>query len=138
MRQLAISATLCLGAAVAACGTDPLGLYQREVTNTQDFFKYENPIALAGITRTETFDWPNSGTAADITGVSGPQEGQARLVILDADGSEVYGGALSSGLDATTAAGTAGSWTIELTLTGVSGTLEFTVETPVATAYAGP
>ncbi len=66
---------------------------------------------------------------ASINHSSAVTAGTATLTIKDAAGTQVYLGALaSSGTVMTSPSGVSGNWTIIVTLTNVSGTLNFRVQ----------
>lgn len=65
------------------------------------------------------------GHASSINHSTSTQAGSTLLVIKDAAGAAVYSKELSASLNEPTAVGVAGTWSIELTLTRYSGTLNF-------------
>ena len=74
---------------------------------------------------TLTYSWSNSGTRATINHSTVTTAGSTLLVIRDGAGATVYSKALSASLNEATSAGQAGTWSIQLTLTNYSGTLNF-------------
>ena len=122
-RGLGIS-SLTLLFAVAACSNDPLAPFQPEVTNATDNFQAQ-ATQVTGVTTTRTYAWQNSGTRATINHSTTLSAGTARLTIRDAAGTTVYDKALVPSLNEPTSAGAAGAWTIVVTLSGYSGTLNF-------------
>ena len=112
--------------AVAACGgSDPLAPFQPEVSNVAENFAPQ-ATGVANATTTKTYTWANSGTRASINHSTTTQSGSTLLVIKDAAGTTVYSKALSPILnEVTSPAGVAGNWTVQVTLTNYTGTLNF-------------
>jgi hypothetical protein len=117
------SATLLL-CLLAGCGNDPLAPFQPEVSNAPDNFSLQ-ATGVTSVSTTLNYSWQNSGTRATINHSSTTTAGSTLLVIKDAAGTTVYSKALSPSLNEPTTAGTAGTWSIQLTLTNYSGTLNF-------------
>lgn len=115
-----------LTAFILAC-SDPLGPFEPEVTNAPDNFQLQ-ATGVTGVTLERSYVWQNSGTRATINHSTTTEFGIARVVIFDAAGVVVYDKTLVPSLNEATLAGTAGSWRIELLLTGYSGTLNFRVQ----------
>ena len=116
-------ATVCVLAALAACG-DPLAPFQPEVTSAPDNFQAQ-ATGVSNISATRTYTWSNTGTRATVNHSTTTSGGAARIVIRDAAGTVVYDHALSPSLNEPTAVGAAGAWTIELRLADYTGTLNF-------------
>ncbi len=114
-------AVLACGA-IAACGSDSLSPFQPEISNPADNFQLQ-ATNVKNVTTTKTYSWVNSGTRATINHSTTTTAGSTLLVIKDAAGATVYSKALSPSLNEPTAAGQAGTWSIQLTLTNYSGTL---------------
>ena len=112
---------LCL---VASCSSDPLGAFQPQISNVADNFSLQ-ATGVTNVTATLSYSWQNSGTRATINHSTTTQAGSALLVIKDAAGTTVYNKALSPSLNEPTTAGVAGTWSVQVTLTGYSGTLNF-------------
>ncbi|MBC7564125.1 MAG: hypothetical protein H7305_14555 [Gemmatimonadaceae bacterium] len=112
--------------AIAACGgSDPLAPFQPEVSNVAENFALQ-ATGVANVTTTKTYTWANSGTRASINHSTTTQSGSTLLVIKDAAGTTVYSKALSPSLnEVTSPAGVAGNWTVQVTLTNYTGTLNF-------------
>lgn len=118
-----LSSAIALSALLAASGcSDPLGPFQPEITNTTDSFQLQ-ATGVAGVTSTLTYSWTNTGTRATINHSTTTTAGNARIVVRDAAGAIVYDKALAPSLNEPTAAGAAGTWTIQLALANYSGTL---------------
>jgi hypothetical protein len=120
----AVSASLFLAVGAAACSSNPLEPFQPEITNATDNFELQ-ATAVTDVTSTQTYSWTNTGTRATINHSTTTSAGTAILSVRDGAGTVVYTKALVPSLNEATALGTAGTWTIVLTLTGYSGTLNF-------------
>lgn len=119
-----VGLALILGAAPGACSSEPLAPFQPEVASATDNFQLQ-ATSVQGVTSTRTWSWNNTGTRATINHSTTTTAGTALLTIRDGAGTTVYTKALSPSLNEATAVGTTGTWTIVLTLTGYSGTLNF-------------
>ena len=122
-RSRLLVALVAVGA-LAACGGNSLAPFQPEISNAANNFQLQ-ATNVANVTTTVTYSWANSGTRATINHSTTTTGGTTLLVIRDALGASVYNRALSASLSEATTAGQAGTWTIQLTLTGYSGTLNF-------------
>lgn len=122
-------AALVTAVGVTACGgsgiTNPA--FQPEIANTTDSFQLQ-ATGVSKVTQTLTYSWQNTGTLANIDQSGTISSGAATLVLLDAQGTQVYVGDLTSTGSFTSSAGQAGAWTIKIILSGVSGTLNFRVQ----------
>ena len=107
--------------------SDPLAPFEPEVTNATDNFQFQ-ATGVAGVTLDRSYVWQNTGTRATIDHSTVTGNGLARIVIKDAVGATVYDANLVPSSNVATTVGVAGSWTIELLLTGFSGTLNFRVQ----------
>ncbi len=111
--------------AVSGCGSNSLAPFQPEVSNVADNFSLQ-ATNVTGVTATINYTWSNSGTLASINHSTTTTGGSTLLVIKDANGTTVYSKALVASLnESTSPAGVAGNWSIQLTLTNYSGTLNF-------------
>ena len=122
LRPIAFAAVLGVGA--AACSSNPLAPFQPEITNATDNFQMQ-ATGVTSVTSTQTYSWTNTGTRATINHSTTTVAGAVQLTIRDGAGAQVYAKALAASLNEATATGTAGSWTIVVTLTAYSGTLNF-------------
>lgn len=111
-------------ATLLGCGDDPLAPYQPQISNAADNFQLQ-ATNVSNVTTTATYSWANSGTRATINHSTTTAAGSTLLIIKDATGATVYSKALSPSLNEPTTAGQAGTWSIQLTLTNYSGTLNF-------------
>ena len=125
--------TLIVAALVmlSACGSDnpvdPLAGFEPQVNNATDSFQ----LQASDVTDVGTvlqYTWTNTGNMASVDHSTTTAAGAAGVVIRDADGTTVYSQGLEPSLNEDTAAGTTGTWTIVLTLTDYSGTLNFRVQ----------
>lgn len=121
-RSLGLAAIL--GAGLIACSSNPLEPFQPEISNATDNFALQ-ATAVAGVTSTQTYSWNNTGTRATVNHSTTTSAGTAQLTIRDATGTVVYTRVLVPSLNEPTAQGMPGTWSIVLTMTTYSGTLNF-------------
>ncbi len=119
-----LSSLIALSTLLASGCSDPLGPFQPEITNATDNFQLQ-ATGVTGVTSTLTYSWANTGSRATINHSTTTTASSARIVIRDAAGTIVYDKALVPSLNEPTAAGTAGSWMIQLTLVSYGGTINF-------------
>ncbi len=126
VKRLPAIAMFGLLAVLAGCGSSSTSLaaFQPEINNAPDNFQLQ-ATAVSNVSTTLSYSWSNTGTRATVNHSSVVSGGSTLLVMKDASGTTVYSKALSSSLNEPTTAGMAGVWTIQLTLTNVSGTLNF-------------
>lgn len=106
--------------------TDFGSLYEiRNIPDTFEFLVSE----LEHVTRTSEYPWENSGAAVSVYQSTALTAGTARLVILDAGGTQVYSRSLAENGTFDSTAGTPGMWTIRVIFTGATGTVTFRVLT---------
>lgn len=117
-------ALLAVTAALVSCSSNSLAPFQPQISNVADNFQAQ-ATGVSNVTTTLTYSWSNSGTQATINHSTTTTAGSTLLVLKDNAGTTVYSKALSPSLNEATAAGVAGTWTVQLTLTGYSGTLNF-------------
>ncbi|MDX2260127.1 MAG: hypothetical protein SFU84_00340 [Gemmatimonadales bacterium] len=122
LRSLGLAVMVAGG--LAACSDNPVGLQDPEVTNATDNFQFQG-TAVASLTATQSYSWTNTGTRATINHSTTTTAGTALLTVRDAAGTVVYTNALVPSLNEPTAVGTAGTWTIVVTMTSYTGTLNF-------------
>ncbi len=120
----ATTAALLLTAALAGCHNNSLAPFQPQIANAQDNFQLQ-ATGVSSVSATLSYAWSNSGTQATINHATTTTAGTTLLVIRDAANTIVYSKALVPSLNEPTSAGQAGTWTIQLTLTNYSGTLNF-------------
>jgi len=111
--------------ALSACGdsTTSPGI-QPEIVNATDNFQYQ-VSAIEDYSGTQTYTWQNTGTTATVNQSASVSAGSATLVLLDADGTQVYSRSLAEDGTFSSAAGTAGSWTVRVSYSSVDATVNF-------------
>ena len=93
---------------------------QVEVSNVADAFHWQ-ASSLTDVSDTETYSWTITTTTASVSHSNAALSGTATVTVTDADGTQVYTSALSdASVDATTTAGTAGTWSVIVTLNGAT------------------
>lgn len=125
-RALLVTALMML----SACGsdpTDPLAGFEPQVDNATDNFQLQ-ATDVTDVGTTLQYTWENTGTQASVDHSTTTAGGDAGLVIRDAAGTTVYTAGLVPSLNEDTSSGSSGTWTILLTLTDYSGTLNFRVQ----------
>ena len=129
MRPLLKTIVPILLIAIAAFGCDDntLAAFEPEVTNVPDNFQMQ-ATKVRAVSTTLNYRWQNTGTAAKISHATTTVFGRARVVIRDAAGAPVYESDLVPSLDAVSAAGTPGDWTIQVVFSRYSGNLNFRVQ----------
>jgi hypothetical protein len=130
MRRELLSLPLVLGLALlaAGCGNDPVSPgVQPEISNLVDNFQYQ-VTDIRNYTHTDSYSWQNAGTQANVDQSATLTAGAASLVVLDADGTQVYSRSLADNGSFTSAAGTTGTWTIRVTYQSASATVNFRVQ----------
>jgi hypothetical protein len=116
---------------LAACGSDPVqpvvpGV-EPEILNSPDTFQFQVSLVEA-CSGTLNYTWTNTGALANVDQSSNVEPGQAVLTLMDADGMVVYTRDLSVDGSSATDAGLAGDWQVRVTLSGLTGTLNFRAE----------
>jgi len=119
---------LALLFALAGCSkSTSLAPFEPEIVNNQDAFQLQ-ATGVANVSTTLVYFWKNSGTRATINHSTTTTAGSTLLTIKDSLGATVYSKALVPSLNEPTTAGAAGTWSVSLTLTNYSGTLNFRAE----------
>ncbi|MFO7610622.1 MAG: hypothetical protein R6X35_15780 [Candidatus Krumholzibacteriia bacterium] len=121
---------LPIALALAGCSdstTPPAPGIQPEIVNVTDSFEYQVQ-SVANYSKTVSYTWSNTGTVAAVDHSSVVSDGVGTLVVLAGDGTQVYSGTLSDSGSTSTAAGTAGDWTVRITYASFSGTVNFRVQ----------
>jgi len=116
---------------VAACNRGgPFGPdNQPEFSNDTNLFQWR-ATAMENVTETQSFTWQNTGGWAVVQADPDLNGGNALLRIWGAAATPVFARDLEMRLTAPTLLDTAGAWTIEIRLSGASGSLDIRVETP--------
>jgi hypothetical protein len=130
--RMALASAAAIGLlAVAACGSDNvLGPdNQVQVSNNADTFEWQ-ASSMDNVSQTLSYDWTMTGTTADVNQSSAVTGGSATLTVTDDAGTVVYTANLSQNGTFTTDAGVAGTWTVEVRLSGTSGMVNFRLEKP--------
>lgn len=120
-------AVLCMWIGCGSGNNVLASQFQPQVNNAADNFQFQ-ATGVTNVTQTLTYTWPNSGIAATVNQATTVTKGQAILNIRDASGVQVYSADLLNNGTFDTATGQTGNWTIVLTLTNYSGTLNFRVQ----------
>ena len=124
LQRVGAAATIGFLLALANCSSNTLAPFQPQISNAADNFQLQ-ATGVSNVSTTLTYSWANSGTQATINHATTTSAGTTLLVIKDNAGTTVYSKALAASLNEATSAGQAGTWSIQLTLTGYSGTLNF-------------
>jgi hypothetical protein len=110
------------------CGNNPVspgkGL---QVANVPDDFQFQ-VTGIQNYTHTYQYTWVNTGTAASVNQASVLTAGTAVLVIRDHSGTQVYSRSVTDNGTFDTAVGATGTWTIVLSTSKATGTLNFRVQ----------
>ena len=115
-------------ALVAGCGNSPTSPgVQPEITNATDNFQYQ-VTNVQNYSHQANYVWQNTGTTASVNQATAVTGGSAMLVLLDADGTQVYSRSLAENGTFASTAGVAGSWTIRVTYSAASATVNFRVQ----------
>lgn len=104
-----------------------LAPFEPEIVNIQDAFQLQ-ATGVSNVSTTLVYSWKNSGTRATINHSTTTTAGLTLLTVKDSLGTTVYSKALFPSLNEATIAGVAGTWSVTLTLTNYSGTLNFRAE----------
>lgn len=117
---------LAAGALVlVACGSDSTAPgIQPEVINATDNFQYQ-VSAIQDYTGTQSYTWQNTGTTATVNQSASVSAGSATLVLLDANGAQVYSRSLADNGTFSSSAGAAGSWTVRVVYNSTNATVNF-------------
>jgi len=116
--------------AVACSDSNLIGpANQLEVNNATDTFQWQ-VTALDKVSQTLTYTWTNTGTTANVNQASSLSGGSATLEVLDATGTRVHSRSLAENGTFVTDAGSAGDWTVRVTLDKVNGALNFRLQKP--------
>ena len=125
LRAAAISVSAAL---LGACGSDPVSPgIQPEIVNVADSFSYQ-VTDVQNLTYSTSYSWQNSGAQATVDQSTTVTGGSATLVVLDANGAQVYSRSLADNGSFESAIGTAGSWVIRVTYGDANATVNFRVQ----------
>lgn len=122
-RLIALAALALTVAAAAGCSHNSItpGVTVT-VTPTPDHFAL-SAYMVNPYTKAVYYNWPNSGTAAVVSGTASLGAGTVAVTIDDAGGTQVYTRTLTGGSIDTTSVGTPGTWTVHITFTGAQGSI---------------
>ena len=98
--------------------------FQPQINNQADNFQFQ-ATSVTNVTQTLTYAWQDTGTASSINQASTVTAGSAFVTLKDANGIAVYSANLTANGTFSSLQGVSGNWTIIVTLTNASGTLNF-------------
>ncbi|HSQ61210.1 MAG TPA: hypothetical protein VLT84_12410 [Acidobacteriota bacterium] len=124
MRLFRVLSILLAAACVAGCGEDSSVGKDFRVVNQPDVFQFQ-VTEMKNYSHTYSYAWANSGATATVIQSSTITEGTATLFLRDGNGETVYAKSLKSNGSFLSEAGVPGTWTVDLLLDDVSGTLNF-------------
>lgn len=125
---LLVLLALCIPLAACNKKSTSLAPFQPQIINTQDAFQFQ-ATNVANVSTTLTYPWKNAGTRATVNHSTTTTGGSTLLTIKDSVGTTVYSKALVPSLnEPTSPVGIAGTWSVTVTLTNYSGTINFRVE----------
>lgn len=101
--------------------------FQPQVANATDNFQFQS-TGVTNVSQTLTYTWQNTGITADVDQATTVTAGTAVVVLKDAAGTQVYSAGLQNNGSFHAATGQTGNWTIQVTLQGYSGTINFRVQ----------
>ncbi len=120
-------AGVLIAIAVTGCGeSNPTNSFQPIVDNEPDVFTFRASNVYV-VTSRLTYNWSNSGERASIYHATARTSGSATLILLDAQGTQVYQSLLRSGVTEVANAGVPGTWTVVVLLEEFTGTVNFQV-----------
>ncbi len=117
-------------ALTTACGSGNSALnpaFQPQISNQPDNFQFQVSNTTS-VTQTLTYPWSNSGTAASVNQACTSPPNVAFVTLKDSKGIVLYSGDLSANGTYSSLQGATGNWTIIVTLTKASGTINFRVQ----------
>jgi hypothetical protein len=128
LRTAALAALLAGGSTVGACSDSPTGPgIQPEIVSQADNFEYQ-VSAVQGYSGTVSYTWQNTGTAANVDQSTVLTDGSIILLIRDAAGTEVYSRSLADDGTFSTGTGQPGTWSLSVTYSHASGTVNFRLQ----------
>lgn len=128
LRRLPALAALVL---LGACGSDSATAprYQPQVVNLANDFAFQ-VSGLDNVSDNLQYIWRNDGTTANVNQSPSNLSGTVSLIILDANGTQVYSRSLAENGTFVTTAGTAGNWTVRVRFTQARGSVNFRLQKP--------
>lgn len=125
-------AGLAIALLTAACGgggSDALApAYQPQVVNTPNVAFSFQATGLQDVSDVVSYTWSASSGSVVIHPATNTTSGTITLNIKDKNGVVIYNGNVPASGDITPPTGTGGFWTIRVTLTGYTGTINFAVQ----------
>lgn len=115
---------LLVAAGLAGCGERTSAGKDFYVLNQQDAFQFQ-VREVKDYSHRYSYTWTNTRAAATVIQSSTVTEGAATLFLRDGNGETVYAKSLKSNGTFLSEAGVPGTWTVDLLLDDVSGTLNF-------------
>jgi hypothetical protein len=125
LRGIAGSAMLVVSVGASGCGGGPTSPgEQPQIVNSVDNFQYQ-VSNVAGFSGTQSYTWQNSGATATVNQASSISAGSVTLVMLDANGVQVYSRSLADNGTFSSASGAPGAWTIRVVYSNATATVNF-------------
>ena len=123
---LTLLGLLVLGLSLTGCGSTKSTApgIQPQIANLPDDFSYQ-VSSVSNFTGTYTYSWQNTGIAANVNQSTTVSSGTMQLVLTDGAGTQVYSRPLTDNGTFVTADGVAGTWTLRITYTRASGTVNY-------------
>ena len=122
---------LTLALLSAACGSSDNALgpqFQPEVVNTPNVAFSLQATGLADVSDVVSYTWSVSSGSIVIHPATTTASGTVALNIRDAGGTVIYNGTVPPTGDITPPTGTAGPWSVRVTLTNYTGTINFALQ----------
>ena len=101
--------------------------FEPEIINNTDSFEFQ-ATGVDNVTQTITYTWKNTGTQDNINQASNITSGSATLKIEDVNGEVIYQKDLKEVGSFISVFGFSGDWKITVTLSKMSGDINFRVE----------
>jgi len=120
-------ALILVVALASACNSPTSPGVNPEIVNAPDTFAYQ-VSSIQNFSGTATYQWQNSGTTANVNLSAVQAAGGALLVVMDANGTEVFSRSIAENGTFMTSPGVAGQWTIRVVYESFSGTVNFRAE----------
>jgi hypothetical protein len=131
IHKLSLIFSMILLIIIVGCSDNPPATsfdnFQPEIVNNVDAFEFQITDATH-VTTTVNYSWENTGAQASINHSSVIVQGVGSVTLLDADGTQVYTSSLLASSTDQSSAGTAGTWTVRVTFSNASGTMNFRCE----------
>lgn len=104
--------------------SNPLAAFQPEIANNPDSFQFQ-ATGISNVSTTVDYVWQNSGQRVTINQSSAITGGSATVKLYSPDLVERYSASLATNGTFQSDTATSGAWRIRVTLTNLSGTLNF-------------